>query len=247
MLSAPTAEKLRAMKLYAMADSWEQQEASNEYSKVNFDERFGLLVDAEFLARENRRLGRLLREAKLRISHACVEDVDTSGGRGIDRTQLRKLGSCVWVHEHRNVMVTGATGVGKTYLACALGQQACRKGHRVLYRRLPRLLDELTLSHADGSYHRLLARLARMDVLILDDWGLPKMNDAHRHDVLEILEDRYDRGSTVMTSQLPVAKWHDYISDPSVADALLDRVVHNAYKIELKGPSRRKENAQKKP
>jgi len=243
MLNEPTINKLNQMKMFAMANAWVEQQKQPGISKVGFDERFGLLVDAEHFAREDRRLTRLLRAAKLRISGACLEDIDTPARRGIDRATIRQLATCVWTQEHRNVIITGATGVGKTYIACALGQQCCRRGLRTLYTRLPRLLDELTLARADGTYPRLLTKLARLDVLIIDDWGLPKLTEAARHDVLEILEDRYDLKSTIVTSQLPIKHWHEYINDPSIADALLDRVVHNAHKIELKGASRRKETA----
>jgi len=241
MLNEPTMTKLNTMRLLNMASAWTEQQQTTDLAKVGFDERFGLLVDAEFTARENRRLGRLLRAARLRISNACIEDVDTPARRGLDKAVLRQLATCTWVTEHRNVIVTGATGVGKTYVACALAQQCCRRGLRTLYRRLSRLLDELAMARADGTYPPLLARLARFDVLVLDDWGLPKLTDNGRHGVLEVLEDRYDLRSTIVTSQLPIKHWHEYIDDPSLADALLDRVVHNAYKLDLKGPSRRKE------
>ncbi|MEM6559901.1 MAG: IS21-like element helper ATPase IstB [Myxococcota bacterium] len=246
MLNEPTLTRLKEMKLFSMAEAWSEQSNSSDMKQCSFDERFGLLVDAEFLSRENRRLARLLREAKLRISDACIEDVDTPARRGLDKAELRRLATCEWVQQHRNVIITGATGVGKTYLACALAQNACRKGHRVLYRRMSRLLDELKLARADGTYPRLLAKLSRFDVIVLDDWGLPQLNDTAKHDILEVLEDRYDMRSTIITSQLPIAHWHEYIADPSLADALLDRVVHNAYKVELKGPSRKKEKAQAK-
>jgi DNA replication protein DnaC len=243
MLNEPTITKLNTMRLLTMASAWMEQQQTTDLAKVSFDERFGLLVDAEFMARENRRLERLLRAAKLRISNACIEDVDTPARRGLDKAVLRQLATCKWVTEHRNVIVTGATGVGKTYVACALAQQCCRRGLRTLYRRMSRLLDELALARADGTYPKLLTRLARFDVLVLDDWGLAKLTDNGRHDVLEVLEDRYDLHSTIMTSQLPIKHWHEFIGDPSLADALLDRVVHNAYKLDLKGPSRRKEKA----
>jgi len=243
MLNEPTMTKLNEMKLFTMASAWAEQQQTSDLAKVSFDERFGLLVDAEYIARENRRLARLLREAKLRISNACVEDVDTPARRGLDKSVLRQLATCKWVHDHRNVIVTGATGVGKTYVACALAQQCCRKGLRVLYRRVPRLLDELALARADGTYPRLLTKLSRYDVLVLDDWGLAKLTDAARHDILEVLEDRYDLRSTIVTSQLPVKHWHEYIEDPTLADAICDRVLHRAHKLKLCGPSRRKEKA----
>ena len=244
MLTEPTINKLNEMKLHSMADAWRSQQQTQDMASLSFDERFGLLVDAEYLARDNRRLRRLLHEAKLRISTACIEDVDTPARRGIEKATLHQLATCAWAQQHRNVIVTGATGVGKTYVACALAQQCCRKGMRVLYRRVPRLIDELGLARADGTYPRLLARLVRYQVLVLDDWGLPKLSETARHDLLEILEDRYDVGSTILASQLPVGDWHAYIGEPLVADSLLDRVVHNAYKLDLKGPSRRKEKAE---
>ena len=209
-------------------------------ARLAFDERFSMLVDAEQLFRDNRALTRRLKEAKLRIPQACLEDLEYTARRGLDRAGIRQLAIGRWIVEHQNVLITGATGVGKTYLACALGQQACRQGHRVIYRRLPRLLSELALAHADGSYVGLLARLARVDVLVLDDWGLGTLTDRHRHDLLEILEDRDGTRSTVITSQLPRERWHDYLGDPTVADAILDRLVHRAHPLALAGPSRRK-------
>lgn len=159
---------------------------------------------------------------------------------------MRQLGSCRWVAEHQNVVITGATGTGKTYLACALAQTACRKGYKALYRRAPRLFDELTLAHADGSYARVLARLAKVDVLVIDDWGLAPLKEQERRDMLEILEDRYGHRSTLMTSQLPTTTWHDHLGDPTVADAICDRVLHNSHRVVLKGPSRRKEESAEK-
>jgi DNA replication protein DnaC len=240
MLQSPTIEKLHGLRLATMADAWQAQQRDAKVGALSFDERFSLLVDAEYQARDNRRLTRLLKDAQLRIPQACVEDVESSSTRGIDKAMLRQLGSCTWVDEHLNVLITGATGVGKSYLGCALGQSACRKGLRVLYRRVPRLLDELALARAEGSYARLLSKLAKADVLLLDDWGLGAPKDAQRHDLLEVIEDRYGRVSTVVTSQLPTPRWHDWIGDPSLADAILDRLVNNAYKIDLKGSSRRR-------
>lgn len=240
MLNEPTVEKLHELRLAIMAEAWRQQQKDAKIGALSFDERFTLLVDAEHQARDNRRLTRLLKDAQLRIPQACVEDVATSAARGLEKAMLRQLASCSWVTEHLNVLITGGTGVGKSFLACALGQSACRKALRVTYRRVPRLLDELALARAEGSHARLLAKLAKFDVLVLDDWGLGVPKDSQRHDLLEVIEDRYGRVSTVVTSQLPVGKWHEWIGDPTMADAILDRVVNNAYKIDLKGPSRRR-------
>ena len=239
MLIEPTLEKLRAMRLLAMADTWTEQSNDPEMAKLSFEERFGFLVDAEHLARHNRKLKRLLTQAKLRDSNACIEDLDCSKRRGIVRATARQLATCRWLTERLNVVITGATGVGKTYVACALGNQACRNGYRVLYRRVPRLCNELTLARADGTLVRLLSKFARADLIILDDWGLAPLSQVHRLDLLEVLEDRDAARSTLVTSQLPPDKWHDHIGDPTVADAILDRIVHRAYTINLKGPSRR--------
>ena len=243
MLTEPTIEKLQALHLGAMAAAWTAQREDPEMHELDFDTRFGMLVDAEHLSRDNKRLARALREAKLRIPTACVEDVDYSPKRELDRAAVRQLGTCAWIASHANVIVTGATGTGKSYIACALAQQACRSGYRAVYRRMPRLLEELALAHADGSYTRLLGRLAKIDVLILDDWGLAPLRDQERRDLLEIFDDRHAARSAIITSQIPVEKWHDYVGDPTIADALLDRVVHNAHRIKLKGPSRRKPEA----
>jgi DNA replication protein DnaC len=236
-----TLDRLRGLRLGAMADAYVAQHHDAPTTGLGFDERFSMLVDAEHLFRDNRALTRRLKEAKLRIPHACLEDLDTTPRRGLERALVRQLATGRWVAEHHHVLITGATGVGKTYLACALGQQACRQGARVLYRRVPRLFDELALARADGSYPHLLARLARIDVLVLDDWGLAPLTDLQRQDLLEVLEDRDGTRSTVITSQLPRDQWHDFLGEPTIADAILDRVVHRAVAITLTGPSRRKE------
>lgn len=240
MLTEPTMEKLHAMRLGAMAGAWTTQRQDPKMNEIDFDSRFGMLVDAEHLARDNKRLKRALREAKLRIGGACIEDIDYAPKRELDRALVRQLGTCAWIATHANVIVTGATGTGKSYVACALAQQACRSGYRAAYRRMPRLLEELALAHADGTYVRLLGRLAKVDVLVLDDWGLAPLREQERRDVLEIFEDRHGTRSTIVTSQLPVENWHDHVADPTIADALLDRIVHNAHRIKLKGPSKRK-------
>jgi DNA replication protein DnaC len=241
MLTAPTADKLKALKLDALAAAWAVQQGDAALSQLGFDERFGLLVDAEWLARENKRLARALREAKLKLGQACLEAIDYPATRELDRALIRQLATCRWVAEHQTVLITGATGTGKSFLACALAHQACRQGYRALYRRASRLFHELALARADGTYARVLAKLARMDVLVLDDWALTPVQDPERRDLLEILEDRYGTRSTIVTSQLPPAHWHEALGDPTLADAICDRLLHNAHRLVLKGPSRRKE------
>lgn len=242
MLTEPTMEKLRNLRLETLAAAWAEQQKNPEIQALSFDERLGLLVDAECLQRENKRLARLLKDARLRIAGACVEDIDYPPRRELEKATIRQLATCRWVEEHQTIAITGMTGTGKTYVACALAQQACRKGYRVLYRRATRLNDEIALARADGSYAVLLARFARADVLVLDDWGLAPPKDQERRDLLEIMEDRCGSRATIITSQVPTAKWHDHVGDPTVADAFCDRLLNNAHRIVLKGPSRRKEN-----
>jgi DNA replication protein DnaC len=239
MLTEPTIEKLKAMRLDAMATTWNEQAGKPDVCRLSFDERFALLVDAEWLHRENKRLATALRDAKLRLSSACLEDLKYDASRELDRAQVRQLASCRWVVEHQNVLITGMTGTGKTYLACALAQQACRKGHRTIYRRASRLFNELALARADGTYPRLLAKLARADVLVLDDWAMSPITDPERRDLLEVLEDRHGSRSTIVTSQVPPKKWHAHIAEPTHADAICDRLLHNAHRVTLKGPSLR--------
>jgi DNA replication protein DnaC len=241
MLNAPTLEKLHALKLDALAAAWTEQQHQADLTALGFDERLGLLVEAEWLARENKRLGRALQEAKLKLAHACIEAIDYPARRELDKAVIRQLATCRWIEEHHNVILVGATGTGKSFIACALAHQACRKGYRAAYRRASRLFQELALARADGTYVRLLTKLARLDVLLIDDWALAPVQDAERRDLLEILEDRYGVRSTIITSQLPPAQWHDYLSDATLADAICDRLLHNAHRIVLKGPSRRKE------
>lgn len=242
MLNEPTVEKLRGMRLGTLADRWLEQQGDADVQALAFDERLALLVDAEWLNRENKKLARNLKQAKLRLAQAAIEDIDYSGRRQLEKAVIRQLATCQWVDAHQNVIVTGATGVGKTFVACALAQQACRKGYTALYRRVPRLFDELALAHADGTYPRFLAKLAKVDVLILDDWGLVPLGDSERRDLLEIIEDRYGNRSTILTSQLPIERWHDHVGEATIADAICDRLLHNAHKIDLKGESRRKDD-----
>ena len=245
MLIEPTLEKLRAMRLSTMATELIEQQQNTGTGELAFEERLGLLVDAEFLARENRRRQRLLREARLKQSQASLEDIDYSARRKLNKSLMRRLATCSWIADHQNIVLTGATGTGKTYIACALAQQACRRGYRVLYRRASRLFQEMLLARADGSYPRMLAKFARIDLLVIDDWALTPVPEQERYDLLEILEDRTETRSTMITSQLPPGNWHEQIGDPTLADAILDRILHRAYKIALQGPSLRKENETK--
>lgn len=241
MLTEPTMEKLKAMRLEGMIAAWQEQLQNAKTHALAFDERLALLVDAEWMHRENARFKRVLRDAKLKLAQACIEDIDYPAKRDLDKAVVRQLATCRWIQEHQSILITGATGVGKSYLACALAHQACRKGFRSIYRRASRLFEELKLARADGTYPRFLSRLARVDVLVIDGFAIQPITDAQRSDLLEVLEDRYASRSTIVTSQLPPAQWHDYLADPSLADAICDRVLNNAHRIVLKGPSRRKD------
>lgn len=241
MLVHPTLEKLRSLRLTGMARAFEEQmDGTTDMDVLSFEERLGLLVDREMTERDDRRLKTRLRQAKFRHSDAAVEDINYRRRRGLDRSLMTKLVTCQWVREKRNVLMTGPTGLGKSWLACALGQKACREGLSSQYWRVPRLFKELEIARGDGSYPKLLRGLAKKDVLILDDWGLVRLKDPERQDLLEIMEDRYDVRSTIVTSQVPVKKWHEMVGNPTFADAILDRLIHNAYRIDLKGESLRK-------
>jgi DNA replication protein DnaC len=239
MLPHPVAEHLRHLKLTGMLRAWQEQQQLPDAHTLTFDERFGLLVDREVTERANRRLQTHLKRAKLRFD-ASLEDIDYGAPRGLDKALLLSLASCQWIREHHNCIITGPTGSGKSYLACALAQKACREGLTALYLRVPRLFQELALARAEGRYPKLLAAYAKTQVLILDDWAMARLTDEQRRDLFEVIEDRYDRRATILTSQVPVQQWYDAIGDPTLADAILDRLVHNAYMITLKGDSLRK-------
>jgi DNA replication protein DnaC len=246
MLTHPTLDKLQALRLYGMAKALSEQLPLPEITALGFEERLGLLVDRELTERDARRLTTRLRQAKLRQT-ACCEDLDYRHPRGLDKALLTSLTTCQWVRDHRNILITGPTGVGKTWIACALGHQACRDGWTTLYLRLPRLLHDLLLAKSDGRYPKLMTTLAKTELLILDDWGLAALSDENRRDLLELLEDRHERRATIVTSQLPVEHWHEALGDPTLADAILDRLVHNAYKLALHGDSLRKRSAKGAP
>lgn len=239
MLLHPTLATLQTLRLSGMYHALEEQLRVPEFQTLSFEERLGLLLDREVMERANRRLHTRLKNARLRQA-ACLEDIDYRPARGLDKVLLAQLSTCQWVRDHLNVFITGPCGVGKTYLACALAQQACRQGYTARYLRLPRLLQELTCAKGDGRYGKLLLDLAKTDLLVLDDWGLAPLTADQRRDLLELIEDRHNTRSTLVTSQLPVAHWHDYLGDPTLADAILDRLVHNAYKLALTGDSMRK-------
>jgi DNA replication protein DnaC len=242
MLYHPTLDKLKMLKFNGMSHALEEQMQCPDMPQLSFEERLGLLIDREITERDNRRLTNRLRQARLK-QQACLEDINYQANRGLDKALLLKLSDCEWVKKSLNILITGPTGVGKSWIACALAQKACREGYTAWYQRLPRLLQELPLAKGDGSYAKLLARLAKTDVLVLDDWGLSKLTAEQRRDLLEILEDRHGTRSTVITSQLPLDQWHATIGDATLADAIMDRLVHNAYKINLRGESMRKRQA----
>jgi len=240
MLTTPTFDKLRALSLTGMARAFAEQLERADYQSLSFEQRLGLLVDREAQDRDNRRLERNLKAAKLRWSAASIEDLDFARARGLERATILQLAEAQWVNGHQNVLIVGPTGVGKTYVACALAQAALRRGATALYARSPRLLGDLALARADGRLPRLMSALARVDVLLIDDLALQPLTAAEAAALLEVVEDRSQLRSTVVTSQLPVTHWHESLGEPTVADAILDRLVHNAHRIELRGDSLRR-------
>lgn len=239
MLIHPTIDKLNSMRLTGMAKAFRAQLESPDIHNLPFEDRLALIVDMEFMERENRQLATRLKGARLR-QNAVLEDLDTKASRGIDRPLLASLATCQWVKKRHNLLITGATGVGKTWLSCAMSHNACRQGITVVYHRLPALMQDLDLARHDGRYKKIMRSLAKAELLILDDLGIAPLSAEQLRDLLEIIDERYQKGSILITSQLPVASWHEALNDPTMADAILDRVLHNAYKIELKGESMRK-------
>lgn len=239
MLTQQTLDKMNVMKLSGMTEAFQQQLGGGEYARLSFEERLGLLIDSEWTAREQRKLSRRLRKAKLRYP-ASLEDVDFKHPRALDRQQVLSLGNCGFIQSRHNLLITGPTGIGKSYLACAFVERACRRGYNAAYLRLPRLLQQLAVARGDGSYARILERLARLDLLAIDDWLLAPLRDPERRDLVEVIEDRSERASTLIASQLSAKDWHAGIGDPNLADAICDRLLHNAHRLDLKGPSMRR-------
>jgi len=243
MLDHPTHDQLRALKLDGMADAFAELQGRDDAGDLSHAEWLGLLIDREAASRSTKKFQSRMRAARLRHVGACIEDVDFRTPRKLDKALFQRLATGRWINEGQNLLVTGPCGVGKTWLACALGQRACRDGMSVLYHRLPRLFADLELAHGDGRFPRLFRQLVKVDLLILDDWGPERLTASQRRDLMEIVEDRYATKSTVITSQLPVETWHDVIDEPTFADAILDRLIHNAHRLPLDGPSLRKTNA----
>lgn len=240
MLDHPTHDQLRALRLDGMADAFAELQSRDDAGDLSHAEWLGLLIDREAASRSTKKFQSRIRTAKLRHVGACIEDVDLRTPRRLDKALFQKLATGRWIDESQNLLITGPCGVGKTWLACALGHKACRDGMTVLYHRLPRLFADLELAHGDGRFPRLFRQLVKTDLLILDDWGPDRLTAGQRRDLMEIVEDRYGTGSTVITSQLPVEAWHDVVDEPTFADAILDRLIHNAHRFPLDGPSLRK-------
>ena len=239
MFIEQTVDRLYAMKLNGMADAFKEQLAQPDLNDLSFEERFAFLVDRHWIWKEDRRMNRLLKNAKLK-DNACLEDIDFKTPRGLDKSVILRLAGSDWIKSAQNIIITGPTGVGKTYLACALANSACRNSIAAMYKRAPRLYQEIAIARADGSYPKLMNKLAKVKVLVIDDFCITPMADAERRDLLEVIEDRQGISSTVVATQVPLENWFELIGDPTVADAILDRLIHNAHKINLKGESMRK-------
>ncbi|EPS72369.1 hypothetical protein M569_02390, partial [Genlisea aurea] len=234
-----TIDQIKALKLSGMAGALEELMRQPESNNLTFEERLGIIIDREIIYRENKRRARLLSYAKLRCATANMENIDYQHIRGLDRSTILSFTSCDWIRRQQNIIFTGPTGIGKTYLSCALGQQACRQGIKVRYYRVSRLLEDLRVEQVKIEFNKFIKNISNFELLILDDWGLGNLNKIERHDILEVLEDRHNVKSTIISTQLPVSNWHEYIGDATIADAILDRVLSNSYKIELDGDSLR--------
>lgn len=244
MLTQPLVEQLKSLRCTGMAEALREQLQTPEAASLSFEERLAFLIDRELLLREQRAISGKLRHARLR-EQACIEDIDYKASRGLSKMQVNQLASCHWINNKENVLITGPTGTGKTYLACALAHKACRMRLGARYIRLPKLFQTMDIAKVDGSYAKLLEQIAKIPLLVLDDWGVAPMTDTNRRDFLELIDDRYQRASTLITSQIPVSLWHDSIGDATLGDAILDRLMHNAHRVELAGDSMRKNKAQK--
>jgi DNA replication protein DnaC len=240
MLTHHSLTQLKTLRLDGMARALEEQLAQPGAAVLSFEDRIAMIIDREVSFRDTKRVTRLLKQAKLKVGSACLEDVDYRPGRGIEKKLLATLGSGDWIRHHHNCLITGPTGSGKTWLACALANAACRQGFSALYVRLPRLFEELRIAHGEGSFTRRLVALAKTDVLLIDDWGLAPPSPAERSDLLEVLDDRVSTRATVITSQLPIEHWHEYLGEPTLADAILDRILHSSHRLSLAGESMRK-------
>ncbi len=245
MLIIPIEDKLRTLRLHGMLKSFHEQMESADYAQLGFEERLSLMVDREITEQENRRLKSRLKRAKLR-QQACMENIDYRHPRGLDKSLMTSLGQCKWIKEHLNVLITGPCGTGKSFIGCALAHRACLLGYTARYVRAVRMFEDIALARGDGRYLKLMNSFAKVNLLVIDDWGLSTLTDQERRDLLEIVEDRHNVQSTVITSQFPVKHWHETIGNPTLADAILDRLIHNAYTINLKGESMRKKNAKPK-
>ena len=240
MLMNPTYEHLKKLRLDAMLSAWESQKDDPKIVKLSFDERMALIVEAQFIDQGQRKQNRLLKTAKLKISSACIEDIDYLTPRGLDKSYVQALSTCDWLMRNQYIAITGSTGNGKTWLACAFAQQAIRKGSSVLFYRFPRLLEDLEIARLDGSLPKLRTKLSKFKLLVIDDWALSPLSNYNQQDLLEIIDDRTGTGSLIITSQLPINKWHEYIGEPTYADAIMDRILHRTHKLELQGDSMRK-------